>query len=215
MARIKAGKRPAGRVDVPQASGEALPMAYKEMLADALSSPTLLSDENQPLKRRRIGGRVVAQKTETSRVYDEDQSLTTASMAHDLSIDPKVQSQTVFDDSEDSVDSDIDWEEIDLAQNTGGDISDKDDGTEDAELNLILDEKHDQSRVATRPKRKPGTTIDKKLRLDIHKLHIMCLLAHVHIRNHWCNDATVHVCLHNLEGVYVKLTTSRKTLERF
>ena len=220
MARTRAGKRRAGKRaagagHAAQNLGGPLPEAYREMLADAVSSPTQLSEENQPLKRRRIGGRVVTQRADNASANNQNQPLANTNKVHDLTLDPKAQTQTVYDDSEDSTDSDMDWEEVDLAQDRGGNTSGEDEKTGDVVLNIILDKEHTQSQVPTRSKRKPGTAAQKKLWLEVHKLHIMCLLAHVHIRNHWCNDVNVHVCLRGYEGVNIKLMPFRKTLERF
>ena len=40
-------------------------------------------------------------------------------------------------------------------------------------------------------RRKPVTGSEKKLRLQIHKAHLLCLLGHVYTRNLWCNDEEV------------------------
>jgi len=43
--------------------------------------------------------------------------------------------------------------------------------------------------------RLPPTTIEKQKRIDVHKLHVCCLLAHVYVRNAWCNDERIQVGL--------------------
>lgn len=43
--------------------------------------------------------------------------------------------------------------------------------------------------------RKPLTARDRALRLEAHKLHIMCLLANASIRNKWCCDDLLKVWL--------------------
>lgn len=42
------------------------------------------------------------------------------------------------------------------------------------------------------PKKKTITSLDRLIRLETHKVHIMCLLTHLRIRSQWCNDSTVH-----------------------
>lgn len=44
--------------------------------------------------------------------------------------------------------------------------------------------------------RKKGHRIkekDRKLRLEIHKLHLLCLISHASLRNYFCRDKRLHV----------------------
>ncbi|KAH8725171.1 hypothetical protein GQ44DRAFT_616879 [Phaeosphaeriaceae sp. PMI808] len=47
-------------------------------------------------------------------------------------------------------------------------------------------------------RRRAITSVDKKKRLDIHKVHLLCLLYHVYRRNAWCNDMRVQNTLKKL-----------------
>ena len=107
----------------------------------------------------------------------------------DLTIAPPKLQQTVYrsdddDDEEDDDDSgasDAAWDPFDLhldqveESSTGGDL----------ELTLI-------SRPAPKekatPRKKAITKAERSLRLDIHKMHVLCLLSHLARRNEWCND---------------------------
>ncbi|ODQ68334.1 Rad4-domain-containing protein, partial [Nadsonia fulvescens var. elongata DSM 6958] len=42
------------------------------------------------------------------------------------------------------------------------------------------------------------TKLDRQQRLTIHKLHLLCLLSHIKIRNHWISNTQVRLKLRNL-----------------
>ena len=199
MARKKAsaaGPRPGGtRRDGPKD----VPDVYRAMLADAVpSSPTKSAEEGRAVKKRRVGGRIVTQEQEAPISYQSDQNSIAADQTDidDLFEDVKPNQQHVIETgSEDSADSDMDWEEVRFEKNV--DHGDRSEPEEDdaGGFNLILNADSDKQKVVARgrAKRKPMTAEDKKLRLEIHKMHLCCLLAHVYIRNHWCNDEKAHV----------------------
>jgi xeroderma pigmentosum group C-complementing protein len=96
--------------------------------------------------------------------------------------------QTALESSDDSDEEGFDWEDVDI----GPDV------IEDAEiipgesLTIVIGDQNDNSR-ARRKGQKPPTLAEKKLRLDVHKIHLTCLLYHVFLRNHWCNDSQLQV----------------------
>ncbi|KKF97008.1 DNA repair protein rhp41 [Ceratocystis platani] len=47
-------------------------------------------------------------------------------------------------------------------------------------------------------KRKPLTKEQKQHRLEAHRMHILCLIWHCSLRNHWCNDPKVQATLRKL-----------------
>jgi xeroderma pigmentosum group C-complementing protein len=106
--------------------------------------------------------------------------------------------QTIID-SDESDDSDIEWEDA------LGDASDSDD-QENAEAAPTVGDvsirigasKTVVHETKKRARRRAITSVDKKRRLDIHKMHLLCLLYHVHRRNAWCNDERVHATLRKL-----------------
>src|ERR1700753_872399 len=53
--------------------------------------------------------------------------------------------------------------------------------------------------------RRPATPAEKKIRLDTHKLHVLCLLLHYFGRNHWCNDVTLQRALRRMIRVSSRL----------
>lgn len=178
----------------PLAGGD-VPDVYREMLADAVSSsPTQRSEGGRPIKRRRVGGRVVTESHEEASSHQSDLRSEDADTSDldDLfeDVEPKRQ-RLVQTESEDSADSDMDWEEVEIRDDKDTASHDDDDG----QLNLTLGDDGDEHENLTRGKvkRKPMTAEDKKLRLEIHKMHLCSLLAHVYLRNHWCNDGEVYV----------------------
>ena len=171
-----------------------VPDAFRELLVETRSSAPN-REERRPVKRRRIGGKLVEQDVvaaeETASVKSEK-----LDVGHDLDDlfeeDVSSRQEILLSESEDSADSDVDWENVDLKQEGKDEEPDEITvPTEPIELNLVLDKGRESQ--DERPKRKAVTALEKKLRLEIHKLNICCLMIHVHIRNHWCNDDQIQV----------------------
>lgn len=176
-----------------------VPDVYREMLAEAVSSsPIERSDDGRAVKRRRVGGRVITQTYDESAFYQSDQS---SKAQHDSDLGELFEDvypnrqQVTKSDTEDSAESDSNWEEVDLSEkkNQEGAHELREPGLGDLHL-VFHDEDHERiSSARGRSKQKPITAEEKILRLDIHKMHLCSLLAHVYLRNHWCNDNSVHV----------------------
>ena len=172
-----------------------VPDIYRDMLAEAGSSPTQSDQDGRSIKKRRVAGRVVAQgqisqanATTSSNVEAQDQNL------DDLFEDvPINRQQVVQTESEDSADSDVNWEEVDLKDAALDDQGSDADHEEPQNLSIDLGGDKSQPRRQERAKKKPVTAAEKKLRLEVHKMHLCSLLVHVYIRNHWCNDLKLHV----------------------
>jgi xeroderma pigmentosum group C-complementing protein len=153
-------------------------------LAEADARAAEESQSERLIKRRRVGER--ADNTHHIQTNTKNQSSPTSHNFIDLT-----QTQTIYDlDAEDSSEdeSDMEWEEVIVQQrttnaqntvHTGGDES----------LDITLEEPSVRRTLVRR--RKPVTGTEKKLRLDIHKAHVLCLLGHVYSRNLWCNDDDV------------------------
>ncbi|PSN73679.1 Rad4-domain-containing protein [Corynespora cassiicola Philippines] len=102
--------------------------------------------------------------------------------------------QTV-EDSEESDDSDLEWEDA-----LGDDgHEDEDDEPVVGDISITIGDNQIEEAVPKKQiRRRAITTVEKKRRLDIHKMHILCLLYHVHRRNAWCNDGKVHAMLRKI-----------------
>ena len=188
----KAGKVPATDV---------VPDVYRDMLFDATSSSTTrTNEEGRAIKRRRVNGRIVTEGKEDSASYHADQS---SDGAHDRkSIEPfeinKPNLQQIFQtESDNSEDSNIDWEEIELQNDAGAPGYEP---QEPGDLSIVLGgEKSEQTfSPGGAAKRRPITVQEKMLRLEVHKMHLCSSLAHIFLRNHWCNDEYVHSVLRGL-----------------
>jgi xeroderma pigmentosum group C-complementing protein len=110
--------------------------------------------------------------------------------------------QTIIDsdESDESEDSDIEWEDA-LAD--GDDTDDADEGVEPipqiGDISITMGAKKTEETGSKRKvRRRAITSVDKKRRLDIHKMHVLCLLYHVHRRNAWCNDRRVQSTLRKI-----------------
>ncbi|KAJ5671868.1 hypothetical protein N7507_000995 [Penicillium longicatenatum] len=136
---------------------------------------------DRPTKRRRVG--------DTKAIPINTPALKQTGSVDYATPDKKdtQQVQTIYDSSTED-ESDIEWEDVDIQQpvqespstsavSQGGDET----------LQIIFD-KEPKPQKQTAPRRKPVTAAEKKLRLEIHKTHLLCLLAHVSLRNRWCND---------------------------
>lgn len=180
----------------------AVPDVYGEMLAEAVcSSPTRKSEDGTPVKRRRVGGRIVTQPVDDNVSQRSEQSISTGNQRgiDDLYEEPKPTPQHIEQtESDDSADSDEDFEDVDLGNNVKQHDTSDHGMEEQGELNLVLGADNQKTPISAQVRRKPITSTEKKLRLEIHKMHLCSLLVHVHLRNHWCNDESVHSVLKNV-----------------
>lgn len=211
-----------GRVGATRKKGErqersgGLNSAYQDMLAEAgaESSPTQTGDEGRPIKRRRVRGKIVSRDATSSDQSDPFTTLQRASNVQPVSgqwrgsspsddeaqnrisgiaVSPLRQEQIAYED-ETADESDFAWEQVDLAQEADQPVLDSVDEEREQDLDLVLENNGEQGFHKTAaPRRKVLTAEEKKQRLDVHKVHILCLLSHFHLRNHWCNDQNVHV----------------------
>lgn len=198
-----AKSRPSGKAPVTQD----VPDVYREMLADVVSSsPTRKSEEGRVVKRRRVGGQIVLQESDDAMSCQSDQRPTDApgSDMDDLFEDIVPNQQRIIQtESEDSADSDIDWEEVDLRDHEKEEVTPEPEISDTGDLNLVLGGDEQRTSKYGRVKRKPMTAADKRFRLEVHKIHVSSLLVHVHLRNHWCNDEKIYV--HHICPAYVAM----------
>ncbi|KAK6956999.1 hypothetical protein Daesc_002284 [Daldinia eschscholtzii] len=175
-----------------------VPDIYRQMLVEADVQPDAPLPE-RPLKRRRAGQRneepiktpdspEVTTKTED--IDDEEDA-----QFEDVPL-PAATVQTIYRDSdEEEDDDDIQFEDIDFSS-----LPANLDKAEDASKDIVLDfsTQTATSSQKTADRRKPISRAEKYRRIEIHKMHLLCLLAHVARRNQWCNDAAVQDTLRAL-----------------
>ncbi|KAL8626783.1 hypothetical protein Q9189_007510, partial [Teloschistes chrysophthalmus] len=202
--------------------------AFRDMLAEVESSPTQTGDEGRPIKKRRVRGRIVAQGEDKNSATDAHEALQQPAAKHrretsggfgaDVNSRQPVatlhREQTAYKD-ESSEENDFAWEEVELGQDQLHAADDEVDNEEDGPLQLVLDDgAKERSRQVAAARRKPLTAIERSFRLQVHKVHLLCLLSHVHMRNHWCNDQNVHVRNLSIKALYSALNTIQKVLYR-
>lgn len=129
---------------------------------------------------------------------------------------PKPTVQTAYlssEEEESEEDEDIKFEDIEIpTQSKGDDQSDENSGT--LKLNLTAAE---AALTPSKPNRKqPISKAEKERRIEVHRMHLLCLLAHVEKRNHWCNDPVVHGVLRSiLEPKTIQFLNPRPDLSQF
>ena len=174
--------------------GETVPSIYGDMLRDAISSSPPPPDGERPLKKRRVGGQIRQEQDSGRLIKQYGRGSAFGDVTDGAESENQCKSdqfQTTYHDSEGPAESDVDWEEVQLEEGTN---LKHDDSTDAQELDLVLGEtaeiKQDHRQQS---RRRPATLAERKVKLEVHKMHVLCLLAHVHLRNHWCNDEEVHV----------------------
>lgn len=199
--KAKATKRASSQAEIPD--------VYADMLSEALSSPAQVSEEGKTIKKRRIAGRIAGEGRDL-RVDSQAEKLQNAETITDAE-EGNVTGfehgkQQIFDEFEESEPSEGDWEDVDFGKPIlyQEEPLGKDDSG-DGGLNLVLETGDHEAQRPTTLRRKPITQAEKQLRVDIHKMHLLCLLFHVHVRNHWCNDEKVHVIDHLIFGRFPRL----------
>lgn len=184
-ARSNRGGASRGRQSRLQERDDEIPEVYREMLAEAEAREPQGAEVHRPVKRRKVGERTAT----SSRPKRTDEEAPPPEASEDVGR----QIQTAYDSTA-SEESDMEWEEVDIQQTPSSSVQ-ADPFSADEPLQITLDQRKDAGK-RTVSRRKPVTGAEKKLRLDIHKVHLLCLLGHVYIRNCWCNDDLVQVCIY-------------------
>ncbi|KAL5118499.1 hypothetical protein ACEQ8H_003514 [Pleosporales sp. CAS-2024a] len=173
--------------------------AKKRKTAPSISSPikpspsktlSIRAPENQPTVSARKGVAREAESVSHNDTHSPD-------VVQLLATERIVQTIT---DSDESDGSDEEWEDA---------LADGDDTDEHQEPETAIPQvagisitvgsnKAPEPVTRRKVRRRAITSVDKKKRLDIHKMHVLCLLYHVHRRNAWCNDLRVQTALRKL-----------------
>ena len=187
---------------------------YGEMLREARrEEPQAFAPSGRPAKRRRVEVKSEApdqaisssklQRQTTKPVIDLDEEDTTEKEVYPRRRkrkrrDPTPEAEVVASDVNESEEEN--WEEVDLAQQNG-DISaitgPDSPAAGPTNLDIVLDDPN-QGRRMLGPKKRGITAEDRKQRLVVHKIHLLCLLSHIHTRSSWCNNSAVKAALQQL-----------------
>lgn len=91
-----------------------------------------------------------------------------------------------------SEDNDIEWEDLNLSPM---DAQAEMENAKKEDIETTIDCK---ILVNSQKKRRGITYNDRKLRLEIHKLHLLCLISHAFLRNNFCRDKRLHTTLKSI-----------------
>jgi xeroderma pigmentosum group C-complementing protein len=175
-------------------TSSAVPEIFQDMLAETLSSPQINEGE-RPRKRRRVA------RPEDLRTSGNHGSEIDEHEGHDdesvefEDVVPSLRQQTSYNDSESSSESDIAWQEVDAPNISQRSSVARDD---DGDLDLTLVAENTPRQKSTAPRRKVANKAERAIRLDVHKMHLLCLLSFIDRRNNWCNDSEVQGTLKKL-----------------
>ncbi|KAI1380360.1 Rad4-domain-containing protein [Hypoxylon crocopeplum] len=195
-ARNAAAPRPS-RVTRSSARRSDVPDIYREMLVEANVRSHATSPE-RPLKRRRPG-----QRNEQSIKKPDPPPMTSKNEdvedEDDIQFEdvppPAATVQTVYRDSdeeEEGDDDEIQFEDVDFSFPPPNPDSTHDGGGDSSkDLELDFSTRLTANAQKAPDRRKPMNKAEKDRRIEIHKTHLLCLLAHVARRNRWCNDDAV------------------------
>ncbi|KAJ5164239.1 uncharacterized protein N7500_006069 [Penicillium coprophilum] len=170
---------PVGQLKRQRQTDDFAPDAYRELLEEAEARDPAQFASDRPIKRRKAGD----MKAIPVRLGTSEQTHWDAE-ANDHNTQPV---QTVYDSST-SEESDVDWEDVELQQPSESLVNRHLTSQGDDEvLQITLEQKPEKQKKAAQ-RRKPLNGAERKVRLDVHKCHVLCLLGHVQLRNMWCND---------------------------
>ena len=172
---------------------------FQDMLLTESVSISNAEEEKRPLKRRRVGGRA-DQPHETEEPITQ-QKHTSPSLSKtdedDVTEVAEGPRQIILNHSDTSDDSDIEWEDVEQ-QTSRPSIENKtiihnNDTNAGADISVVINEKQHANEQMSKQRRKIRTLLEKSRRIETHKVHVLCLLAHAHLVNSWCNDRLVQV----------------------
>lgn len=156
-------------------TNQAVPGIYQDLLHEALESSTTDTAERPRKRRRRAGeGSVKSAISHTS----------APALDEEVTFEDVLQQQSVYQDTSEASGSDVEWESHQQHKETESD-------EEDGDLDLVIQSKDIPPQTAATRRRNQVSKGDKALHLNVHKLHVLCLISSISIRNSWCNDETI------------------------
>ncbi|KIW62528.1 hypothetical protein PV04_10696 [Phialophora macrospora] len=161
---------------------------YGEMIAEALAEEHAEASNPRPSKRRKTSEEPSSKIELDINLFDEPPDLGSPAAAEP---EPTRLQQVTLTEFDTATESDAEFEDVDLEPLAEEAKYDEKPDEKPLELNL--------SKVSTparaTAKRKPVSAAEKRLRLDVHKAHLVMLLANLKCRNQWCNSESVQAIL--------------------
>jgi len=204
------------RTSAKAAAHDAVPSVYREMFREAKIASSSEFTE-RPRKRQKRPGEKPSPKTtpQLEPGDDDDDDDGESEIELEDVVIPSATVQTIFkEDSDEEEDDGIQFEDVNLDVGGPSAVSV---GQAPRELSLNLTAQ--KNAMGSRPvveRRKAIGKMEKERRIEVHKMHLLCLLAHVERRNWWCNDPGVHDVLRPLlTDKMIRLLNPRPTLIQF
>ncbi|USP81498.1 DNA repair protein [Curvularia clavata] len=172
-----------------------VPAVFKDMLRDEEASKATSADEDGPPPKKRKTAPTRKSPSPTGPAspglsHTRAQFTAAVQSAEDAHENTNGRVRQTIIDSDESEDSDMEWEDA-LADSSDTDDADEGGNATPQIGNISIAigaKKTDDAGTRRKARRRAITSVDKKRRLDIHKMHVLCLLYHVYRRNAWCND---------------------------
>jgi xeroderma pigmentosum group C-complementing protein len=162
---------------------DGVPTIFKEMLIEDAAS----SREGRSLKRRKVAG--------SAPQFNPIPSGPSAAFKGEGIVDsspaPASRLQTVTDDSESS-ESEVEWEDVEIEDNVASSPIDTTHHEPSETLSITINTRETPTKRA-RTKKRPISSAERAMRMDVHKMHVMYLLYYGLYRNNWCNDRVTQV----------------------
>ena len=163
-----------------------VPDVYQEMLQEAEARDPEHFSSDRPIKRRKVA--------DLKAIPVDSRSLDQTRRGAEANKNEPQQVQTVYDSSV-SEESDVEWEDVEIQQPHQPLLQGSSASKDNDEMLQITLEQEPERRKKVILRRKPLTGAERRVRLDVHKSHVLCLLGHVHLRNLWCNDDELQVSI--------------------
>ena len=180
---------------------DGVPDVFADMLAEAGPSKQPRED-SRPLKRRRLATGPSSLTVRQAQPPAEDKKITeslSASLESLFSPSEDLFPQTVIDESDDSEESEVEWEEVELDADPTESLEEtREEENKQESISITLGTVDNIIQRARRVTKRPLSAAEKKLRLEVHKIHTLCLVTHASKRNYLCNDSQAQVILKRL-----------------
>ncbi|KAJ5225846.1 hypothetical protein N7468_007071 [Penicillium chermesinum] len=171
-------------------SDDEVPEVYRDMLRDAEARDPEQFSSTQPVKKRRFA--------DTRAIPVGSETAIQTNLTSVPNLDPVREVQTLSESPTEDEESGIEWEDVPIVQPAQGPLSLANESYDKNEPLVITFDQDAGAKKQSGPKWRPLTTTEKELRLNVHKTHLLCLLAHVNMRNRWCNDPQLQTFLRSM-----------------
>lgn len=187
-------------------SRNAVPDVVRELLTETRRSENSSDLNERPAKRLKRPGEKPTKSEAEKKDRQNDVNEDDEAEFEDVDI-PEVTVQTIWrENSVDEEEDELVFEDVKI----GGTSS------KGLELNLTAQKNALAANKKTVEKRRLVGREERERREDVHKTHLLCLLAHVERRNRWCNDAAVQGVLKGLlTERMLRFLNPKKTLIQF